>query len=53
MLELFSGGLQCRFDQRRGETFQLRARFGKVGLEAVDESQQLVDFGDDAPLFGQ
>jgi hypothetical protein len=51
-LDLFSGSLQGGFDQRGGEALLPGAGVGEVGLEAVDEGQQFVDFGDDAVLFG-
>jgi hypothetical protein len=52
-LDLFSGGLQGGFDQGGGEAFLPRAGLGEVGLEAVAEGHQFVDFGDDAVLFGE
>ncbi len=47
-----SGGLQGGFDKRGGKARLPRAGLGEVGLEAVAERNQFVDFGDDAVLFG-
>ena len=53
ILDLFSGSLQGGFDQRGGEALLPGAGLGEVGLEAVAEGHQFVDFGDDAVLFGE
>ena len=47
-----SRGLQGGFDQGGGKARLPRAGLGEVGLEAVAERNQFVDFGDDAVLFG-
>ena len=48
---LCSGCLQGGFDQGGGQTGLPGARLGEVGLEAVTESHQFIDFDDDAVLF--
>ena len=48
-----SGGLEGGFDQGGGEAFLLCAGLGEAGLEAVDQGQQFIYFGDDAVLFGE
>ncbi len=46
-----SGGLQGGVDERVCEARLPAAGVGEVGLEAVAEGHQFIDFGDDAVLF--
>ena len=50
---LCSGCLQGGFDQGGGQTGLPAARLDEIGLEAVAEGRQFIDFGDDAVLFGK
>lgn len=40
-----------RIHQGGGQPRLPAARFGERGLEAIDEGQQFINFGDDAVLF--
>ena len=48
-----SGCLQGGFDQGGGQAGLPVARLDEIGLEAVAEGHQFIDFGDDAVLFGE
>jgi hypothetical protein len=53
MIAAVSGGFECEFDQGSGEALLPGVGFGEIGLEAIAEGHQFIDFGDDAVLFGE